>query len=307
MARLIDDIRAAGKLTAPFFVTQKREAWRKIAQFLAPMLEDSSMPVILIDNVADYMYTASDQEHWDLVRDFPNLAPPFPAFWTEHRMPSVIHSKECGDTDTRHLVPHGRVGALIRGLDPKDVKGEDIPANAKWILWCELFIDYGVRDRAIEGPHGSTFLCIDEKGVLIGHPTMQSYADPGFEEVMRSLMTWFNATFLAMSFLHCKNVVIQENEVPKPLAKKYRERHAGVQPTKYKTLIIEPLKQILRTQGRSSEVGLAKAMHICRGHFRDYREGRGLFGKYKQLVWSPMTIRGSKGPDAPPHEMKIRV
>jgi hypothetical protein len=37
--------------------------------------------------------------------------------------------------------------------------------------------------------------------------------------------------------------------------------------------VIEPLRQILRTQGRAHEHGIAKAMHICRGHLRDYREG----------------------------------
>jgi hypothetical protein len=48
-------------------------------------------------------------------------------------------------------------------------------------------------------------------------------------------------------------------------------------------------------------------MHICRGHFRDYREGKGLFGKYKQLVWTPMTVRGTRGKDAPAREIEIKV
>ena len=47
----------------------------------------------------------------------------------------------------------------------------------------------------------------------------------------------------------------------------------------------------------------------CRGHFRDYREGRGLFGKYKQLVWTPMGLRGGreKGEKTPAREMEIKV
>jgi len=309
MPRLIDDIRAGEGLRAPWFVNKKAEAWTKLAEMLGKVLlhPGPDLPVLLIDNVADYYYTASDQEHWSVDRDFPNLAPPFPAFWCEHKMPRTIHSKECGDTKMNPLIQHGRVGILVHGLTPEQFTAVDIPANGHWVLWCELFVDYGFRDRPIEGPHGSMFLCLDEQGAVIGAPWMQSYADAGYEDVMKSFMTWLHPTLLAISFLHCKNVRVEDNQVPKPLAKKYRERHRGVQPTAYKTLVIEPLKQILRTEGKSGEHGLAKAMHICRGHFRDYRQGRGLFGKYKQLVWTPMTVRGTKGKEAPPREIEVKL
>lgn len=123
---------------------------------------------------------------------------------------------------------------------------------------------------------------------------------------MKSLMTWIHPVLLAVSFLHCKNVVLQDESVPKPLAKKYHLK-TGQWPVRYKTLVIEPLKQILRHEGGSDRNGLAKAMHICRGHFRDYRQGPGLFGKYHQLVWSPMTVRGTKGKSVPPREIEVKV
>lgn len=311
MPRLIDDIRAAKHLQAPFFVgPRKADAWSEHASVIADMLRapGNELPVILIDNVADYYYTASDQEYWDIGRDFPNLAPPFPVAWYEHRLPGTIHSKELGDTDVTKMITRGRSGVLVRAVKPEDAKGEGaLPEGTAWILWCELFIDYGWRGRPIEGPHGAMFLCIDSEGHLLERPWMQSYAEPRWAEEMKSLMTWLHPTLLAVTFLHCKNVRIEDNQVPKPLAKKYRERHGGVNPTSYKTLIIEPLKQILRHEGNSDKVGIAKAMHICRGHFRDYREGRGLFGKYKQLVWTPMTVRGTKGKSAPTREIVVKV
>ena len=305
MPRLIDDIRAAGFFTPPFFIRSKRDAWDEHALKLVPIMLDFGLPVILIDNVAEYMYRGSDQEHWDLIKDFPNLAPPFDAFWCEHKMPTLIHSKECGDTDLSY-VQRGRVGVLVHSINPKTAKGDGIPENARWILWVELFVDYGQKGRGIEGPHGSIFMCVDEHGVLIERPWMQSLSDPGMDELLKSFMTWMNPTLLSMSFMHCKNVTLVKNDVPKPLAKKYRQKH-GVQPTRYQTLIIEPLKNILRTEGRSGEVGLAKAIHICRGHFRDYRQGAGLFGKYHVQVWTPQIVRGTKGTSAPPREIKIKV
>lgn len=36
------------------------------------------------------------------------------------------------------------------------------------------------------------------------------------------------------------------------------------------------------------------AMHTCRGHFADYRKGKGLFGKLKGLYWINSHVRGSE-------------
>jgi hypothetical protein len=197
---------------------------------------------------------------------------------------------------------------LMAGLTRDQFRAEgELPDNVKWILWAELFIDYGWRGVAADGTHGSTFFAIDADGRLIERPWLQTYTHPEHNEHIRNIITFFHPTLLAISFLHCKNVRLDENHVPKPLAKKFKERH-GVEPCGYKTLVIEPLKAILRSEGGHGKGnGLAKAMHICRGHFRDYREGRGLFGKYHQLVWTPSVVRGTKGKQAPPREIEVKV
>jgi hypothetical protein len=307
MPRLIDDLRApSARVAKPFFVQpHKVEAWKLIANHVHDIIMDPALPVLLIDNVANYFYE-SDQEYWDLRDDFPNLAPPYPAFWCESKLVKHIHSKECGDSDLSAMVPHGRIGMLINAVDPANAHGEGIPENARWILWCELYIDYGRRGITADGPHGSVMLCIDANGVIIDRPWMQSFAAASDADIMRSYITWFNPAFLAISFLHCHNVAVIDNHVPAPLAKKYRARH-GISPCSYKTLVIEPLKQILKSEGRAGQIGLAKAMHICRGHFRDYREGRGLFGKYHKLVWTPAIVRGTKGKSAPAREIEVKL
>jgi hypothetical protein len=157
----------------------------------------------------------------------------------------------------------------------------------------------------IDGPHGTIIVALDGEGRALEVPCMQSWAGEELEGLMKDIMAWINPLYLAVSFLHCRNVRIEEHPVDQKLVKRTRERY-GITPASYKTLVIEPLKQILKGEGRSGEVGLAKAMHICRGHFRDYREGRGLFGKYHQLVWTPATVRGTKG-KAGPREVEIKV
>ena len=54
------------------------------------------------------------------------------------------------------------------------------------------------------------------------------------------------------------------------------------------------MTRILDTEGGIGRGGgLKQALHICRGHFKDYRDGRGLFGKHKGLYWWEQNVRGS--------------
>jgi len=59
-------------------------------------------------------------------------------------------------------------------------------------------------------------------------------------------------------------------------------------------LEIEPMKKVLKSEGNIDEVGLQRALHICRGHFKDYSNGKGLFGKHKGLYWWDSTVRGTE-------------
>ena len=49
---------------------------------------------------------------------------------------------------------------------------------------------------------------------------------------------------------------------------------------------------------------MTRAMHICREHFKDYRQGKGLFGRYHQLVWQPAIVRGEP-PTPREYEVKL--
>jgi len=308
MPRFIDDLRR-GPLNMPWFIPpDKEDKWEADARKIVDLLR-ADMPVIHIPNVAEYFFQ-SDQEFWDLRRDFPNLAPPYTQFFSEHPLPNKIYSKEKGTTDISDHFAGGRTGVLVTALDPKEgiVIAEGKPHDdCHWILWCELFIDYARRGIAADGPHGSIFLMVDKNGAVLERPWMQTLTGGQHADIMCNLMTSVNPTFLAVCFMHCRNVRIVDNQVDAKLAKRYRERHGGQTPSPYKTLIIDPLKQILKREGNADRVGLARAMHICRGHFRDYRTGPGLFGKYHQLVWSPMTVRGNKGKAVRDRDVEVKL
>jgi hypothetical protein len=94
---------------------------------------------------------------------------------------------------------------------------------------------------------------------------------------------------LTLSFIHCRNVEIIEHD-PTPTRQlrrqsQRRQEQTGFPLIRFRTIQIEPIKRVLHEEGRIHEVGLAQALHICRGHFKDFREGPGLFGKHHDVYW----------------------
>lgn len=94
---------------------------------------------------------------------------------------------------------------------------------------------------------------------------------------------------LTQCLLHCKNLVLRTQQV-KPRHGRSRLHSAGL---KFHELEITPVKQVLASAG-VSKTGLKMALHICRGHFKDFSYGSGLFGKHKGLYWWNMQARGAR-------------
>jgi hypothetical protein len=117
------------------------------------------------------------------------------------------------------------------------------------------------------------------------------------QKVYATFLPVFHTALLSLSFLHCRNVGLEEVTPERKTIHNKAQKKRGektYQPIPYKILNIQPMRQILRTEGKSEIVGTKQALHICRGHFKHYEEGRGLFGKLHGTYWWPMQVRGSK-------------
>jgi hypothetical protein len=111
-----------------------------------------------------------------------------------------------------------------------------------------------------------------------------------------SVNPFLHTLLLSMSFLHCRNVNLDTVTPPKHVVHNKNAKRRGetdFQPVQFKTLDIKPMRQVLKTEGQEDTQGTAKALHICRGHFKHYEEGRGLFGKYHGTYWFPQHTRGT--------------
>ena len=148
------------------------------------------------------------------------------------------------------------------------------------------------------------FVFMDEDGFIletddsvgIVYKNMLSPPEDFSSETFKNFVTFFaphrNCLLLALSFINCRNVHIVEN-IADAKAQKAREKKHKKPLLTYYTLKIDPIKKVLEHTRKTEKCGLKQALHICRGHFKDFRRGPGLFGKYKDIYWWNQYLRGS--------------
>lgn len=279
-----------------------------------------------IDNVTEYLFAETEQEHWHMREDFPNVAPPFQNMWFETMGPSTVTSNDpvLGDTYGAVLHMYGRSlseqswGVLWTSIEaaniPPEIQhklaGEVLwrdeqtrarEVGAKWIVTCSLALREHGRvlfptavHRFLVGPDGRA---IDDGIVYVPESIIQHYFGQygESEDVRRSaidaMSAYFFPVYLAVSFCHCKNVVRTEN-LPSRQERRASEK-ADREFTKYYTLGINPMRTIIQREGDVANNGLKRALHIVRGHWRTYTPEHPLFGKYSGTWWWEDNIRGN--------------
>jgi hypothetical protein len=264
-----------------------------------------------IDNVTEYVFVGTPQEHWDIEDDFPNLAPPAPVMWFETNGPSGLTTSDPPEVtmltglsldeiraEYKQLNAPHRMGWGILALSTDH--GDDAPDGYRWetemVLWRRT-------DDIVAGPDATLRYRVRPDGRAIRESArigvMLSVADqfrrhqPNLSnQDLANLMSGsFFPAQLAICFMHCRNVATVERW-PERAERRRRERED--KPVhKHYTLEIEPMKTVIRTKGRSDDVGVQRALHIVRGHFKTYAPERPLFGRYAGTFWSPMHARGT--------------
>lgn len=298
MARLFDII-ARERTASPF--THRQFATR-------PWPE---VPIIVADNISEYYMEGSDKEAWDIQFDFPNMAPPFDAFWIEARNhPRANYSGVVEQIDTGGVQ---RCGALFQA------KRERVG----WRLGAEMY--WQIQGRSI-GPLGIVLLRLDERGrwvpedgvrtpdgergVPVAIPNAQEYirqsGPEAVQELTRAVIEAVKPLLLAVSFMHCKNVQRREVAPSQYENRYYRKKHRKSL-VRYHVLDIDPMRKVLKTEGRSGEVGLKKALHICRGHFATYTEDKPLFGRLVGSFWKESHVRGSAKEGAVVKDYRVKA
>lgn len=247
--------------------------------------------VLKADNISDYLYHQNRQEDWDLRTDFPNVAPPFEQIWIEYGIPAESYSE--GKVVQNAHRP--RVGVLIQSHEVAD-------AEHKWACRGTIYqkltgglVGYRLTVTWLVTPDGACRLLPEGLRIEL-EPLAPSIAEAMKDERLisdarRQATTNLFVPFLALSFLHCKNVQMVKNP-ESPQLQKARRRRGKLPLLRWHTLTIEPVRRIVAAANSGNPALTPKALHICRGHFKDFSE-RGLFGKYKGLYWWDAQMRGT--------------
>jgi hypothetical protein len=169
---------------------------------------------------------------------------------------------------------------------------DTIDKNIKWGTEAQLIMSV---NHCVVMPATARIL-LREDGSLAIRPLISVYGceydDAIIKERRDAIYPLLYPALLALSFMHCKNVVLSQGS--KNREHDRNRKRAGVRPLiRYHTINIEPMKKVLRTEGALESEGLKKALHICRGHFSTYSEERPLFGKVAGTFWIPAHVRGN--------------
>ncbi len=265
---------------------------------LQKRLQDAE--VLVIDNVAEWYWGVreGDGKKYRL-RDIPNAAPPFASFFIEWNTPP---SKD-KVFDTWGIAFSAIERDAVSGPIDTEMWGDDY-ARARWLVTADAITEF--RDPAVRIEPWRRFLEHSRYAMTVAPDgsLIETHVDvPDGQETLweqqhlaeRNGLPLLMPALLAISFLHCKNVTLVGNDPPEKLNRARVKR--GKKPLiRYHTLQIEPMRQVLRTEGQIEETGLRKALHICRGHFAHYGDsyGRGkLFGKLEGRYWMPETVKGA--------------
>lgn len=259
-------------------------------------------PSIVLDNVAAY-YAESPKQKWK-VADFPNVAPPFQVFFLEWNMP---RQKNMGGHMSKALPYWMQCGLLCSAIPPdSEINNKAILDRiaarghiAKWIVYCSPW-------AAIGGHGAGKPLWLGNRISLIVGPSGE-LLEMSWYENGQDLNDMVFVGCLGLSFMHCKNVSMGKMDVASLISRRDACYFPSAPRLKYHVLQIGAMRQILRHQGREGEVGLAKALHICRGHFAHYEAERPLFGKYVGTFWRPDHVRGSESRGAVVKDYEARL
>jgi len=243
----------------------------------------ASAHAIDVQNVADWLW-ASEQEYWGH-EDVPCLAPPFPKVWIEWGRPPVVVMRDhegapmtpSSATDPALFWFPSRVGCLGTATQ--------IPDGWRWNFL--LVVQFPIA----ASPCTSEFtLETDPQGTITtGRYRIQTvgYANTQFALYVTGIMRM--PALLGIAFMHCKNVQMVRYPEADTTPKQVRR---GLPMVRFSRIVVTPFRAAARRASGDAGVSLHRALHICRGHFKDYRKS-GLFGRTPGIFWWDTHVRGS--------------
>jgi hypothetical protein len=238
-----------------------------------------------IENVAEYARMKGNEDGGGVYPfRLPNLRPQFPTMWFEFSAKHIMLDPQSSNGS--------KVGIMVISDEDEDKKTVKISCchyskHQGIIIWHPAVpvFTVGFDGKFVKDESG-------KESIEVLH-----YLDTNSEAILDyiegSAVTSSYPALLAISLMNCKNVKRDRVDAP-PKLQRSRVKSGKLPLMSYHVLNIDPMKEVLDAARREAGPGtsIAKALHICRGHFKDFTE-KGVFGKHKGWYWWHPHIRGT--------------
>jgi hypothetical protein len=241
--------------------------------------------------------------------------PPYKRFFIEWEKPLIPSAKRMGTLflacppDLAEATARFIIGEGAQSTPEKIAEFIKDP-RCTWIYLTLDFLEFphkpeDGRISGLRGPYHIGTISIAEDGSLLNfwlsHATAKIPKDESIQVAGASLVAW---TTLAM--MNCANITTIEHKTPEAFQK--ARVKAGKRPlVSYNTILVDLNKtpRNVRAETLPGE-GETPRLHKKRGHMKDYRKGKGLFGKYKGVWFWGEQLAGSdeKGVVVSDYEVK---
>ena len=246
-----------------------------------------------------------DEESADAFHnDLKCLVPPYPKFFVEWDRPSHIpHAKRMGilfvacNPFEAESVARAFIGPAASSTPAKIREFRNDP-RCRWIYLTVDFLEFpfindGQHISGLRGHFNTGLISVADDGSPINYWVIP--ASPAISQEELGLIAGSSLVgYTTLSMLNCANITTTENKVPDAFQKS--RKASGKKPlVSYRTIKIDLDKtpRQVSTQSLPGEDG-AKRLHKKRGHMKDYRKGKGLFGRYKGVWFWGETIAGDE-------------
>ena len=271
---------------------------------LRPLLDGATC--IEATNVArffDGSYFTVDGSFDAFWTDLKCLVPPHKRFFVEWTQPLIPGAKRMGvlfmacPPDLAEATARMIIGAGARSTPTKIAEFRQNP-RCRWIYLTMDFLEFPCKNddghiSGLRGPFHISTISVAEDGALLdfwmSHASANLPKDESMQVAGASLVAW---TSLAM--MNCANITATEHKAPDAFQK--ARQKSGKRPlVSYHTVQVD-LGKTPRQIGADQLPGdgATPRLHKKRGHIKDYRGGKGLFGRYKGVwYWGP-ALAGSE-------------
>ena len=243
-----------------------------------------------------YLADGSFDSFWT---DLKCLVPPYKHFFVEWEKPLIPSAKRMGmlflacPPELAEATARMIIGEGARST-PAKIAEFRRDVRCKWIYLTMDFLEFahkndGEHISGLRGPFHIGAISVAEDGALLNfwmsHASAHIPKDESMQVAAASLVAW-----TTLSMLNCANIEAIAHKAPDAF-QKAREKSGKRPLVSYHTVRVDLDKTPRQIAApRLPGDGSTPRLHKKRGHMKDYRRGKGLFGRYKGVwFWGDMT------------------